>query len=252
MAFVASAIGVGAVTGLIGASMQADAASSASERQFQATQQAQNQQLEMFKTLNEQQAPYREAGYGALTNIQSMLPEFNKPFTKEDLYSNLAPNYEFMKQQGLGATGQNINVGGGGSNVDLAKTIFAENYAGNAYQNAFNNYQTQQSNIFNRLASIAGLGQAAQGQSQQLGQNVASNVGQLGIGGATALGAGQVGAANAWAGGLGNVGDSATLAAFLNRSNAANNSNNLGTIPRNSASFQTDLNTMVPQSIQTA
>jgi len=111
----------------------------------QATQDAAAQQRQMFDILNAQQTPYREAGYGALTNINQMLPYFTqqapayKPFTAADLKTNLAPNYEFMKQQGLGATGQAMNVGGGGSNVNLARTKFAEDYASNAYQNAVNN-----------------------------------------------------------------------------------------------------------------
>jgi len=228
----ATAILGGAALGAYGASKQAGAAESASQLQYQSTQDAARQQREMFDILNAQQTPYREAGYGALTNINQMLPYFTqqapayKPFTAADLKTNLAPNYEFMKQQGLGATGQAMNVGGGGSNVDLARTKFAEDYASNAYQNALQNYmtqqqqgftqgQTQQTNIYNRLASLAGVGQTAQTQAQNLGTSTAANIGQLGIGGASALGAGQVGAANAMAGAYGNIGSSATLASLL-------------------------------------
>jgi len=228
----ATAILGGAALGAYGANKQAGAAQSASQLQYQATQNAADQQRQMFDILNAQQAPYREAGVGALTNINQMLPYFTqqapayKPFTAADLKTNLAPNYEFMKQQGLGATGQAMNVGGGGSNVDLAKTKFAEDYASNAYQNALNNYMTQQqqgftqgqnqqTNIFNRLAAISGIGQTAQTQAQNLGTSTAANIGQLGIGGASALGAGQVGAANAMAGAYGNIGSSATLASLL-------------------------------------
>jgi hypothetical protein len=162
-----------------------------------------------------------------------MLPYFTqqapayKPFTAADLKTNLAPNYEFMKQQGLGATSQSMNVGGGGSNIDLARTKFAEDYASKAYQDALQNYmtqqqqgftqgQTQQTNIYNRLASLAGIGQTAQTQAQNLGTSTAANIGQLGIGGASALGAGQVAGANIMAGNYGNIGSSATLASLLN------------------------------------
>ena len=232
MTWVAVAIGGSALLGYAGAKKQAGAAESASQMQYQATQDAAKQQREMFDILNAQQAPYRETGYGALTNIKEMLPYFTqqapayKPFTAADLKTNLAPNYEFMKQQGLGATGQAMNVGGGGSNVNLAMTKFAEDYASNAYQNALNNYmqqqaqgfsqgQTQQSNIYNRLASLAGIGQAAQNQAQSLGTSTAANIGQLGIGGASALGAGQIGAANAMAGAYGGIGNALTLSQLL-------------------------------------
>jgi hypothetical protein len=90
-------------------------------------------------------------------------------FNNADLNSQLAPNYQWQLQQGLGATNQAFNVAGGGSNMVNAADIFAQNYAGNAYQNAFNNYQTQNNNIYNRLAGIANLGTTATGQNIQAG-----------------------------------------------------------------------------------
>lgn len=194
---------------------QASAATSAAELQNQAAQRAAEQQMQMFTTLNEQQKPYREAGYGALGKIGEMLPQFTKTFTAADLNANLAPNYEFMRQQGLGATAQAANVASPGSNVDLAKTIFAEKYAQSGYQDALNNYRNQQTDIFNRLSGIAGIGQTAQGSAQALGSQTAANLGQLGIGGASALGAGQINAANAMSGAAGNIGNSAFLYSML-------------------------------------
>ena len=204
-----------AILGTYGASKQASAAERASQLQYQSTQDAARQQREMFDILNAQQAPYREAGYGALNQINTMLPQFTKEFTSADLIRNLDPSYQFMLQQGLGATGQAMNVGGGGSNVDLARQKFAQEYAKTGAQQAFNNYQSQQSNIYNRLSNLAGIGQAAQTQSNTLGSNTANALSQLGIGGASALGAGQIGAANAMAGAYGGLGNAATLSSLL-------------------------------------
>jgi hypothetical protein len=215
MTWVAAAIGGSALLGLFGANKQAKAATSASQLQYQSTQDAAKQQREMFDILNAQQAPYREAGYGALGKINEMLPQFTKEFTSADLIKNLDPSYKFMLEQGLGATGQAMNVGGGGSNVDLARQKFAQEYAKTGAQQAFNNYTNQQSNIYNRLSNLAGIGQAAQSQSNTLGSNTANALSQLGIGGASALGAGQIGAANAMAGAYGNIGNAATLASLL-------------------------------------
>jgi hypothetical protein len=131
-----------------------------------------------------------------------------------------------MKAQGLGATRQAMNVGGGGSNVERGGIKFAEDYASNAYQNALNNYMTQEQqkfnqhqtglgNVYNRLAGIAGIGQTAVGQTTNLAQSTAGNIGQLGIGGASALGAGQIGSANAYAGGLQGLGNAVSLAGLL-------------------------------------
>jgi hypothetical protein len=229
---VAWAIGGAALLGYMGSQQQAGAATSAAGQQYAATQDAARAQREMFDIQNAQQAPYREAGYGALSRIGTMLPQLTempagyKPFTAADLQTNLAPNYQFMLGQGLGATRQAMNVGGGGSNVERGGIKFAQDYASNAYQNALDNYmkqeaqkfnqqQTGTTNVYNRLASIAGIGQTAQGQVNQLGQSTAANIGQLGIGGASALGAGQIGAANAMAGGMQGIGNAATLASLL-------------------------------------
>jgi len=212
---VGTAVAGSAILNTIGGSKQASAAKEASQLQYQATQDAAKQQREMFDILNAQQAPYRESGYGALGKINEMLPQFTREFTSEDLIKNLDPSYKFMLEQGLGATGQAMNVGGGGSNVDLARQKFAQEYAKTGAQQAFNNYTNQQSNIYNRLSNLAGIGQASQAQSNTLGSNTANALSQLGIGGASALGAGQIGAANAMAGAYGNIGNAATLASLL-------------------------------------
>jgi hypothetical protein len=215
--------------------MQADAATSAAQTQAAAADKASAQQRAMFDIINAQQAPYRGVGYGALNTIGSMLPGqqmqydaqgnptapitgtgyLTKPFTSADLIANLDPSYQFMREQGLGATGQAMNVGGGGSNVNLAQTKFAEDYAKTGAQQAFNNFSAQQSNIYNRLAGIAGIGQAGQTQANTAGTNAANAMGQLGVGAAGAIGAGQVGSANAYAGGLQGIGSAGTLAALL-------------------------------------
>jgi hypothetical protein len=211
-----AAVASGAM-GLLGASKQSSAAESAANTQLQGTLEASRQQREMFDILNKQQAPYREAGVGALNKINTMLPQFTRTFTPQDLTANLAPNYEFMKQQGLGATAQNANVASPGSNVDLAKTMFAENYAKTGYQDALTNFRNQQTDIFNRLSGIAGIGQTAQGQAQALGSSTGTNLANLATGGANAIAGGQIGSANAMAGGLQNVGNSALMYALLNR-----------------------------------
>lgn len=127
-------------------------------------------------------------------------------FTAADLETHLAPNYEFMKQQGLGAISQSANVGGGGSNVQRGAIKFAQDYARNAYQDALNNFRLQQGDIFNRLSNISGTGQTAQQNVAQTAGQFGSNISQLGIGAAQAQAAGQIGAANAMAGGLGSIG----------------------------------------------
>ena len=224
MTWIVSAIGPtgtailgGALLGAYGSSRQAGAASQAADLQSRATADAAAQQQAMFDIVNAQQAPYREAGYGALNKINTMLPDLNRMPTAADLRA--MPGFEFGLNQGVGATGQAMNVGGGGSNVDLARRKFAIDYATNV---GLPQYTAQQTNIFNRLASLAGIGQTAQGQSNQLAQTTAGNIGQLGIGGASAIGAGQIGSANAYAGGLQGLGNAISLAGLIRPSGTSN------------------------------
>lgn len=240
----AAVIGGSALLGYMGASDQADAARSSSQLQAAAADKAAAQQMQMFNTINAQQAPYRGVGYGALNTLGSLLPgqqmQFDaqgnpagnvtgsgyltSQFTPADLIRNLDPSYQFQREQGLGATGQAMNVGGGGSNVDLARTKFAEDYAKTAAQQAFSNFSGQQTNIYNRLAGIAGIGQTANAATNTAGTNATNAIGQLGVGAAGAIGAGQVGASNAMAGAYGNIGNAATLASFLRPQQTASSS----------------------------
>ena len=218
-----------AVLGYMGSQNQSNAAQNAANTQLQGTLAASQQQREMFDILNKQQAPYREAGYGALNQINTMLPQFTKTFTPQDLTANLAPNYEFMKQQGLGATAQGANVSSPGSNVDLAKTMFAENYAKGGYQDALTNWRNQQTDIFNRLSGIAGIGQTAQGQAQNMGSATSTNLANLATGGANAIAGGQIGSANAQAGGLQSIGNAGLMYGMLNKGGGSGGSS--GGIP---------------------
>lgn len=209
------ALGGAAVLGYLGSKKQASAAESAAQTQLQGTQEAARVQREMFDILNAQQAPYRESGYGALTKINEMLPFFTKMPTAADIEG--MPGYKFGREQGLGAVSQGMNVLSPGSNVDIARQKFATDYA---LTQGLPAYMKQRSDIFNTLASIAGIGQKATDVSSQLGQATGTNLAQLATGGAGAVAGGQVGAANAMAGGLQGIGNTAALYGLMNRAPA--------------------------------
>lgn len=219
MSWVAAAVigsaAVGAIGSTIAASNQADAAKSAAQSQLQATTQGQDLLREMYAKNAPYWQPYANLGPQGTTAISQMMPYLTHQFNASDLQSNLAPNYQFMLGQGLGATRQAQNVGGGGSNQTRAADIFAQNYAQNAYQNAFQNYQSQRTGIYNTLASIANIGQQGAAGISNLGAGVATNIANLGVQGATAYGAGQVGAANAWSGAAQNIGNTVSNAGML-------------------------------------
>jgi len=209
MSFITAALIVGG-TSLVSGYMGSKAAKSAAQTQLQGTQEASQQQREMFDILNEQNKPYREAGYGALNRINEMLPSLTKPVTAEDIQS--MPGYQFAVQQGTGGAMQGMNVGGGGSNVQRAGQKFAIDYT---MGQALPQYMAQRRDIYNTLAGVAGIGQNAQNQSNTIGQNTATNLGQLAVGGANAIAGGQVGSANAYSGAMNNIGNAAMMYALL-------------------------------------
>jgi len=236
MPLIAAAIGGSAVLGLYGANKSANAAEDAAKMQADAATAAAQLQNQQFNTINQQQAPQRATGYSALNQLGQLgsgtyqIYDANgnvvgtnqgsgyltRQFGDQDLNSSLAPNYNFQLQQGQDATKALNNVAGGGGNAAQGLEQFTQNFAGNAYQNAFNNFNTQRSNIYNTLAGIAGIGQAGQSATNAAGTNATNAIGQLGVGAAGALGQGQVGAANAYSGALNNIGNNISLWALLN------------------------------------
>lgn len=195
---------------VVGGYMQGKAAKSAAQTQASAAIYAADIQKEMFDLINEQQKPYREAGYKSLTRIQELLPQLTSPVSAQEI-QNL-PGYKFAMEQGTGAARQMMNVGGGGSNVDRAAQKFAIDYTlGTAMPQVI----AQRQNIYNTLAGIAGIGQTAQGQTTQAATTAGTNMGQAAIGAGSAIAAGQVGQANAYANALGNMGNAAFMYSLM-------------------------------------
>ena len=227
------------LTGLGSALIGSSAAQKAADIQSAAAQNATALQGQMFNQINQQQAPYRTAGYNALNQLGGLgsgqyqqydangnpttmgtgTGYLTKQFGPADLQAGLAPNYDFMLQQGQMANQRAANVGGGalGGNALQGLNKFTQDYAGNAYQNAFQNFQNQRTGIYNTLAGIAGIGQTGQTSTNQAATNLANAQSQLGVGSAAAQAAGQVGTAGAYGNALGQLGSGLTLASLLNQ-----------------------------------
>lgn len=143
------------------------------------------------------------------------------------------PGYQFQLQQGQQALQQsaaargNLLTGGTAEALDnYSQGLAASNYQ-NVYNNAlsayntnYNAYQNQQTNEYNRLAALAGVGQQTASTLGTLGQNasnsIASNItgtaqqmGQDYTNAAAANASGIYNSAAAWNSGIGGVGKSA-------------------------------------------
>jgi hypothetical protein len=152
-----------------------------------------------------QQAQQPPSGF--LSQGPSNLPAGYLTQTFDPRHLAQYPGYQFQLQQGQEALQNSQSATIGALSGPALKQLmqFNQGLAANNYSNYFNQFQTQQNNIFDRLSSLA-----------QLGQNAASGVGssgtQLGTGVAQAeaaaggsMAGGQLGAANAYAGAAGNV-----------------------------------------------
>ena len=189
MSWAAAAIGGQAVVGAVGSILAAGT-------QAAGQQQAAKTQLGMFNTINQQEQPFIQAGYGATSQLSSMLApggQLTRSFTPQDFLNNLDPGYQFQLQTGGQALRNADTPGVGALSGPALKDLmsFNQGMAATGYQNAFNRFQTQNTNIFNRLSAIAGLG-----------QNAASNVGTSGTQLGTGIAGAQAGAAASQAGGI--------------------------------------------------
>lgn len=144
---------------------------------------------------------------------------FQKQFDASDLAKGLAPNYDFMLQQGQMANQRLANVGGGAlsGNTLTGLNRYTQDYAGTAYQNAFKNYQDQRQNIFSNLNNLANIGQTSTGQLSTAAGNYGTNLTNLNVGNAAAQAAAQVANAQAQGNTLSNLGNTSFLAALLNQ-----------------------------------
>ncbi|HUD64660.1 MAG TPA: hypothetical protein VMQ17_08785 [Candidatus Sulfotelmatobacter sp.] len=163
-------------------------------------------------------------------NLQPFAP-WTTPFVAPtNVTEQNDPGYQFRMSQGLGALENSAAARGGllSGNTAEAEQQFAQGLASNEYGNVYNRalgqyqqnyniYQQNQANQWNRLASLAGLGQTTAGQLNSAGLQAGSSIGNILLGGSQAIGqnlnnaaaataSGYIGGANAYGGALGGIG----------------------------------------------
>ena len=229
MSWVAAAIGGAAVVNYFG---QQQAAGT----QANALNNSTNMQGSLINTIQAQNQPFVNAGTTSLNSLMYGLGQggaapagggitsgqFTQGFTPQDLTNGLSPAYDFQKQQGMqGVTNGDTPAQGalsGGTLKDL--TTFNQNLASTSYQNAFNNWNTTQNNIFSRLSGIAGLGQASANNTAAAGTNLGTGMAQSNAAAGAATAGGIVGGANALSG-------AAVPLAYMMNNGATPTSNNI-------------------------
>lgn len=214
MAFIAAA-GIAAGAGIGGALISSGASKDAAAMQAEAAQHAADLQYQEYQQTREDQSPYRQAGVGALSQMQD--PYFQQTFSGMGSLQD-DPGYQFRMDQGQKALEASAAARGGlmGGNFGTALTQYGQDYASNEYQNAYNRFTNNQQQRFGRLSTLAGMGQTANGQLAQAGMNYANQAGEDMMGAANANAAGRIGSANAWSGALSGIGGNVMQGAMMN------------------------------------
>ena len=212
-------------------------ANAESAREYDQTRQ---DQLDLLARQREDQAPWLAAGKNALAQLATGTGAYGdliRPFGLSDFQAD--PGYGFRLSEGEKGIQRAASAHGGLYSGATLKALarFNQNTASDEYGNAYNRYNNNQSSQFNRLASIAGLGQTATNQVGQAGQsaygtianagmNASNNISQNMIGAGNARASGYVGGANAITNGLGqylNYNQNQNLLNQLSRNNSYDN-----------------------------
>jgi hypothetical protein len=179
MSWVAVAIaGSAVVSGVV----SSNASKSAANAQAQAAQQSNDTQLQMYNQTRSDQAPWRDAGQGALNRLTSASTGDNSNFFA-------SPDYNFTRSEGLRGLQQTAAARGtlGSGNALKALAQFNQGLASQQY-----------GDWWNRQAGLAGVGQNATNATQQAGQAASSNISNGLMAGGDARASGIMGAANGW------------------------------------------------------
>jgi hypothetical protein len=107
---------------------------------------------------------YADVGNTSNNALRSLIDSGygTRQFTNADLNANLAPNYDFQLKQGQGNAAAMANQGGGmlSGNALQGLNTFTQNFAGNAYQKAFENFNNQRNNIFGNITGVSQMAAA--------------------------------------------------------------------------------------------
>lgn len=187
---------IGAITG---SNSQAKAAKSAANQQYQASQDANKIQKDMYDQTRKDLSPYAQAGGTALSQLMGgMGPngQFMQEYSGQDIYDD--PSYQFRLQQGQDSIQSGAAAQGGLLSGATQKALlnFGQDAASQEYGNAYNRFNADQTNQYNRLSNLVGLGQNAAAQQGNAGMQTAQAVANNTMAGANAQAAGTIAAGN--------------------------------------------------------
>jgi hypothetical protein len=257
-----AAIGANAAENAAGT--QASATDRAAQLQYEEQQQALAFQKQQWQTQQKNEAPFLKAGTQGINSLAQLLNTSGEglltPWTEQFQAPTLQqaeqyPGYQFQEQQGARAIEQNAAATGTLAspqttaaleqyNQGLAQGDYSNvyNQAMQQYQQAYNIFQQNQANQYNRLSNLAGGGQVAAGQLGNEGSAASSQVANIALTGgaqqgqdiqnaAAARASGYIGAANAFSGIPSSLASQASLLPLYSQLINSNNASSTGPSP---------------------
>lgn len=202
---------------VVSTAVQADSSRSAANKQAGASKAAADQQWRMYDQTRTDNLPALEARNSGLAQLQQLLgiggdPKASnygslmKQFTGSNLESD--PGYQFGLNQGTTAIERSAAARGGLYSGATMKALnrYGQDYGGTKFGEAFQRNRQSSGDLFDRFASLAGLGQTGASQIGAAGQSAANMAGNYGIQGANAQAAAQMNQANNLSNGINQLG----------------------------------------------
>ena len=218
---------------IAGGAMASSASKKAAKTQAASADRASEIQQANFEQTREDLAPYKQAGDTSLKQLMGqMTPDgyFNQSYKGDKFNFQADPSYAFRQQQGLdGIQSQAAAQGGLLTGATLkALNQYNSNLASQEYSNAFNRWQStdnnnyerfnaDQTNRYNRLSNLVGIGQNAAAQVGNAGAQTSQAIANNTMAGANSIAAGQVGSANAWSNTANDLGSMAAAYGIMNK-----------------------------------
>ena len=205
---------------IAGGAMASSASNKAAKTQAASADRASQIQQKNFEQTRKDLMPYKQAGDTSLSQLMGqMTPDgyFNQTYTGQDIYSD--PSYQFRLQQGQDAIQSSAAAKGGLLTGATLKALqnYGQESASQEYGNAYNRFNADQTNRYNRLSNLVGVGQNAAAQVGNAGAQTSQAVANNTMAGANSIAAGQVGSANAWSNTANDLGSMAAAYGIMNK-----------------------------------
>lgn len=134
----------------------------------------------MYNQSRADMQPWQEVGRNSLQDLNRLVNGDGSPLTRSFTLADFQqdPGYQFRMDQGQKALERSAAARGGLNSGATMKALarYGQDYASNEYQNAYNRFNNDRDQRFNKLMSLSGMGQNASGQmggtSMQFGQQV--------------------------------------------------------------------------------